>query len=178
MKANDMIKVHLYGTDNKEIKTRNFDKVFKVYEKNGRLGIDWNIEKSPYTCKGDVFTPFETFASTVIFENVETGELFNFSNIKNGIEKRKATERLKKVVNMSKQEQFSKFVAEELNKNFWTNAVIYQDDVFENAEHIKISFKRNHKELYKKVLAKVIELDLIVVSTDLSNYSTVIRFEK
>ena len=87
MKANDMIKVHLFGTDSKEIKTRNFEKVFEVYEKNGKLGIDRNTEKSHYTCHGEVFTPFYTFASTVVFENVETGELFHFSNIKNGIEK-------------------------------------------------------------------------------------------
>ena len=85
MKTNDMIKVHLYDTSNREIKTKNYDKVFSVYEKNGKLGIDWNIEKSPYTCKGDVFTPFETFAPSVIFENVETGELFRFSSIKNAV---------------------------------------------------------------------------------------------
>nr|DAT22353.1 MAG TPA: hypothetical protein [Bacteriophage sp.] len=78
MKTNDIIKVHLFGTDKKEIKTRNFEKVFNVYEKNGKIGIDW---------KGDIFTSFDTFAGTVIFENVETGELFHFSNIKNGIEK-------------------------------------------------------------------------------------------
>lgn len=86
MKKNDKIKVHMYSFGN-EIETRNFDKVFTVYEKDGKLGIDWNTERSPYTCKGDIFTPFETFASTVIFENVETGEQFYFSNIKNGIEK-------------------------------------------------------------------------------------------
>lgn len=84
MKANDMIKVHMYS-GNTEIKTRNFDKVFKVYEKNGKLGIDWNTERSPYTCKGDVFTPFETFAHTVIFENIETGVLYHFDNISNSV---------------------------------------------------------------------------------------------
>lgn len=87
MKANDKIKVHLYDTSNKEIKTRNCDQVFTVYEKNGKLGIDYNTERSAYTCKGDIFTPFETFASTVIFENVETGELFHWSNIENSIVK-------------------------------------------------------------------------------------------
>lgn len=87
MKANDMIKVHLFGTDNKEIKTRNFDKVFKVYAKNGRLGVDWNTEQSLYTCHGDVFAPFETFASTVIFENVKTGERYCFDNIENAVVK-------------------------------------------------------------------------------------------
>lgn len=85
MKTNDMIKVHLYDTSNREIKTRNYDKVFPVYEKNGKLGIDWNTGRSPYTCKGDVFTSFETFAPSVIFENIKTGELFHFSSIKNAV---------------------------------------------------------------------------------------------
>lgn len=79
MKTNDTIKVHLYDLHNKEIQTRNYSKVFRVYEKAGKLGIDWN------TCKGDAFAPFETFAPSVIFENVETGELFHFSNIKNAV---------------------------------------------------------------------------------------------
>lgn len=85
MKTSDMVKVHLYDADSKEIKTRNYSKVFRVYKKNGKLGIDWNTERSPYTCKGDVFTPFETFAQSVIFENIETKELFHFSNIKNAV---------------------------------------------------------------------------------------------
>jgi len=85
MKANDMIKVHLYDTSNREIKTRIYNKVFRVYKKNGKLGIDYNTERSPYTCKGDVFTPFETFAQSVIFENIETGEFFHFSNIENAV---------------------------------------------------------------------------------------------
>lgn len=87
LKENDMIKVHLYDTSKKEIKTRNFDKVFRIYEKSGKLGIDWNTERSLYTCKGEIFTPFETFASTVVFENVENGEKYHFSNIENNIEK-------------------------------------------------------------------------------------------
>jgi hypothetical protein len=85
MKANDTIKVHLYDSSNREIRTRNYDKTFCVYEKNGKLGIDWNAEKSLYTCKGDTFAPFETFAPSVIFENIETGELFHFSNIENAV---------------------------------------------------------------------------------------------
>lgn len=79
MKTNDTIKVHLYDLHNKEIQTRNYGKTFCVYEKAGKLGIDWN------TCKDDAFTPFETFAPSVIFENIETGELFHFSNIKNAV---------------------------------------------------------------------------------------------
>ena len=87
LKVNDKIKVHLYDTSNREIQTRHINTVFTVYEKNGKLGIDWNTERSPYTCRGDIFTPFETFASTVIFENVETREKFYFSNIENAVVK-------------------------------------------------------------------------------------------
>ena len=85
MKANDTIKVHLYDSSNREIRTRNYDKTFCVYEKAGKLGIDWNTGKSSHTCKGDAFAPFETFAPSVIFENIETKELFHFSNIKNAV---------------------------------------------------------------------------------------------
>lgn len=85
LKANDKIKVHLYDTSNREIQTRHFNTVFTVYEKNGKLGIDWNTERSPYTCKGDIFTPFYTFADSVIFENVETKEKYYFSDIENDI---------------------------------------------------------------------------------------------
>ena len=86
IKANDKIKVHMYS-NNREIQTRHINTVFTVYEKNGVLGIDWNTAKSPYTCKGDIFTPFYTFADSVIFENVETGEKFHFNNLKNDVVK-------------------------------------------------------------------------------------------
>ena len=69
MKTNDTIKVHLYDLHNKEIQTRNYG----------------NTEKLPYSCNGEIFAPFETFVPSVIFENVETGELFHFSNIKNAV---------------------------------------------------------------------------------------------
>lgn len=52
MKTNDMIKVHLYDTNNREMKTRNYDKVFHVYKKNGKLGIDYNTEKKPIYLQG------------------------------------------------------------------------------------------------------------------------------
>lgn len=42
LKENDLVKVHLYGCSNKEIKTGNYNKVFRAYRKNGVLGIDWN----------------------------------------------------------------------------------------------------------------------------------------
>lgn len=87
LKVNDVIKVHLFDTNNKEIKTRNFNKTFVVYEKNRKLGIDWNTEKRPYVSEGEVFCPFETFDYTVVFENVATNENFRFSNIKNDIER-------------------------------------------------------------------------------------------
>ena len=88
MKTGDRIKVHFYDrnySDHREIKTDITDKIFTVYEKNGKLGFDGNMKKSPYTCKGEVFTPFEVYAQTVVFENVETGEKYRFDNMKNKI---------------------------------------------------------------------------------------------
>lgn len=55
---------------------------FTVREKNGRLGIDYNTEHSPYTSRGDVFVPLSSFSgTTVCFENMETGEVFHYDNV-------------------------------------------------------------------------------------------------
>ena len=86
LQVNDKVKVHIYR-DGKEIETRHHDTVFTVYEKNGKLGIDWNTDHSPYTCGGDIFCPFRTFAQCVIFENIENGKKYHFSNILNTLER-------------------------------------------------------------------------------------------
>lgn len=85
LKVNDKVIVHMFDTCNREIKTRNYGTVFEVREVNGKLGIDWNTEKTPSTCNGDVFTPFETFAPTVLFENIENEKMYYWSTIKNRI---------------------------------------------------------------------------------------------
>lgn len=54
LKAGDKIKVRIYGTNGKVIKTRNYDEIFTVCEENGKLGIYWTEE----------FTPFENFCNT------------------------------------------------------------------------------------------------------------------
>jgi hypothetical protein len=78
MKENAKVKVHLFDTVGKEIKTRNFDKVFTVYKKNGRYGIDWVVDNAD----GDAFVPFYHFTSATIFEDVSTGKKYYFDNIK------------------------------------------------------------------------------------------------
>lgn len=85
LKVNDKVVVHMYDTCNREIKTRNYGTVFTVKEVNGKLGIDWNTEKSLTICNGEVFTPFETFSYSVIFENVENRKKYHWSNVENGI---------------------------------------------------------------------------------------------
>lgn len=77
LKKNDKIKVHLFDTNHKEIKTRNFDKIFTVTEESGKIGIYWNE---------DEFEPFEHFCYSVQFENIETGEMFH-NNTKDELEK-------------------------------------------------------------------------------------------
>lgn len=44
LKVNDKVKVHMYDTCNREIKTRNYGTIFTVHEDNGKLGIDWNTK--------------------------------------------------------------------------------------------------------------------------------------
>ena len=78
------VKVHMYS-GNREIQTRNFGKIFEVYKKNGKYGIDWNTERSPYMNNGEVFTPFESFAYTVIFEDVENGKLYRMDYISDNL---------------------------------------------------------------------------------------------
>ena len=56
--------------------------VYTVYESGGRLGIDYNTSRSPYTSRGEVFVPLASFSgSTVGFKNVETGEVYHYDNI-------------------------------------------------------------------------------------------------
>lgn len=64
-KVNDKVKVRIYGTDGKAIKTRNFDEVFTVCEENGKLGIYWSEE----------FTPFESFCNTEFLKQIEELEI-------------------------------------------------------------------------------------------------------
>lgn len=84
--------VHIYRYPNdwkpeNEIKTRNYNKVFQVYTKNGMPGIDWNAEQSPYTNRGEVFTPLNSFSgTTVCFEEIDTGIRYHHNNITNQIE--------------------------------------------------------------------------------------------
>ena len=69
----------------KEIKTRNYGTVYIVHKKNGKLGIDWNTEKKITVSGGDIFTPFKSFSHTVIFENVENGKKYHWSNVENAL---------------------------------------------------------------------------------------------
>lgn len=66
LKINDKIKVRIYGTDGKVIKTNNFDEVFTVCEKDGKLGIYWTEE----------FAPFDSFCNTEFLKQIETLEIF------------------------------------------------------------------------------------------------------
>lgn len=91
LKKNDRITVHFINHWSykvpTETRTRITGVVFEIKEKNGKLGFDGNPEKSPYTCRGDVFTPFSAYATSVIFQNVKTGDLYRFSNIQADIVK-------------------------------------------------------------------------------------------
>jgi ATP-dependent RNA circularization protein (DNA/RNA ligase family) len=78
MKENAKVKVHLFDTVGKEIKTRNSEKVFTVYKKNGRYGIDWDIDST----SGDAFVPLYHFTSSTVLEDISTGKKYYFDNIR------------------------------------------------------------------------------------------------
>ena len=61
-------------------------KVFEVKTINGKMGIDGNITRSPYACRGELFTPFSAYSWTVIIKDIETGKLYRHSEIKKGLE--------------------------------------------------------------------------------------------
>lgn len=84
----DRVRVHLYDGSGREIVTRHFCDVFTVRLESGRLGIDWNTEHSPYTSRGEVFSPFSTFAPSVIFEQIGTGYNFYWDNLANRIKRK------------------------------------------------------------------------------------------
>ena len=91
LKENSKIKVRFYDgikypQEKVESINKKSDKIFTVYKKNGKLGIDWNTERSPYICNGDVFTPFRIFAPCVEFENISTGKTYHYSNLANNLE--------------------------------------------------------------------------------------------
>ena len=82
LKAGNKIKVHIFDTMNKEIRTNNYDAIFEVVKHpvpnyiDHSIGIYWTSDK---------FTPFNEFSHNVIFENIETGKKYNYSNIYNGL---------------------------------------------------------------------------------------------
>lgn len=91
LKENSKVKVYICNNQTfpkieDAVKTRNSDQIFVVTRKNGKLGIDYNTSRSPYTCRGEIFTPFETFSWNVIFENVETGKQYHYSSIVGDLE--------------------------------------------------------------------------------------------
>lgn len=95
LKEKSKIKVHFYdGIRYPEIliesKGEHNNIIYEVKNHSGTLGIDWNTRQSPYTCNGDIFTPFKAFAQNVIFEDIESGKLYYFSNITNKLEEKEA----------------------------------------------------------------------------------------
>ena len=75
--------MHKKPTEEKVIES---GRIFEVKKENNKLGFDGNITRSPYTSRGELFTPFAAYAWSVIFKNVKTGRLYRYSNVKKGLE--------------------------------------------------------------------------------------------
>lgn len=90
LKPGDKVTVHFINHWNYQTPTEDTPKgylgiAFDVKEINGKLGIDGNTNRSPYTCRGELFTPFSVYAWTVIFKD-ESGRLYRYSDIVGGLE--------------------------------------------------------------------------------------------
>lgn len=91
LKENSKVKVHFcnpskFPSFEGEALTNIHNTIFEVKKQNGTLGIDYNTHRSPYINHGELFSPFRSFSWSVIFENVETGKLYHYSNITEKIE--------------------------------------------------------------------------------------------
>lgn len=75
LKENSKIKIHIYDTNKKEIKTRGYNDVFTVIKSGGVLGVIWGYSQE--------FVPFCSFSHTVIFENIENNKQYYFNSIYN-----------------------------------------------------------------------------------------------
>lgn len=78
-----IVKVHLCDVQHfpsfyNEIQHSAINQTFEVKCHRGKLGIDWS--------KDFLFQPFETFAWSAVFEDVNTGRLYHYSDITHGIE--------------------------------------------------------------------------------------------
>lgn len=70
------------------------------------------------------------------------------------------------------------FVEKELNQgNTFNNANLFTDDFFVGGHTERVSFNRNHRALYNKLLIFCAENDLTVVSTHPATLATIIRIE-
>ena len=55
-------------------------RIFTVKTQDGKMGFDGDISH------GDQFTPFSSYAWSVIFKDISTNQLYRFSAIKNALE--------------------------------------------------------------------------------------------
>lgn len=87
LEENDKIKVHIFDSRNREIHTRAKDVIFTVYKKSGNLGINWTTDRAValFGADDETFAPFNTFASSVIFEKVDSGQMFHYDTVSNVI---------------------------------------------------------------------------------------------
>ena len=69
-----------------ETPTEETGHIFTVKTEGGKLGFDGNISRSPYTSRGELFTPFAAYAWTVIFKDEETKQLYRYSEPKKALE--------------------------------------------------------------------------------------------
>lgn len=71
---------------------------------------------------------------------------------------------------------FIETVLNEGNKRH--NATAYDHEYFNSYVHVRVTFERNHKEQYAKLLYFCAEHDGIIISTLPATYETIVRVKK
>ena len=86
LRENNKVKVHFcnpskFPSFEGETLTNIHNTIFEVKKQNGTLGIDYNSNQHITINNGELFTPFPSFSWNVIFEDIETGNLYYYSDL-------------------------------------------------------------------------------------------------
>lgn len=77
-----------------------------------------------------------------------------------------------------KEEKLLAFITKELNENNKrANAIAYDDEYFNGGKNIRITFRRDHKELYSRLLHFCADNEIMVIKTQPGTYETILRVE-
>lgn len=77
-----------------------------------------------------------------------------------------------------KEEKLLTFITKELNENNkYANVIPYDDEYFNGGKNIRITFRRDHKALYARLLHFCADNEITIIKTQPGTYETILRLE-